>query len=89
MSVSNSKQDGIQYHFFSHCYDLTWDWTSVSQTISEHSIYLASIKNKNNTPGEAQTQQHGFQLIIVYHKRLLLFLMRTFFYPCTDPVDTL
>ena len=27
------KQEGIKYHFLSLCYDATWDWTPVSQTI--------------------------------------------------------
>ena len=31
------KQGGIKYHFLSLWYDLTWDWTPVSQAIGEHS----------------------------------------------------
>ena len=31
------KQGGIKYHFLSYWYDMTWDWTPVSQTIGEHS----------------------------------------------------
>ena len=31
------KQGRIKYHFFSLSYDLTWDWTPVSQIIGEHS----------------------------------------------------
>ena len=34
----NIKQVSIKYHFKSLWYDLTWDWTPVSQTIGEHSI---------------------------------------------------
>ena len=33
------KQGGIKYHVFSFWYDLTWDWTLVSQTIGELSTY--------------------------------------------------
>ena len=33
------KQVGIKYHFLSLWYDSTWDWTQVSQTISEHSTH--------------------------------------------------
>ena len=29
------KQGGIKYHFLSLWYDLTWDWTQVSQAIGE------------------------------------------------------
>ena len=36
------KQEGIKYHFKSLWYDVTWDWTQVSQTISEHSTHLAN-----------------------------------------------
>ena len=31
------KQGGIKYHFLSHRYDSTWDWTQVSRAIGEHS----------------------------------------------------
>ena len=31
------KQGGIKYYFLSLWYHLTWDWTYVSQAISEHS----------------------------------------------------
>ena len=31
------EQGGIKYHFLSLWYDLTWDWTQVSQAIGEHS----------------------------------------------------
>ena len=31
------KQAGIKYHFLSLWYDLTWDWTPVSQAIGKHS----------------------------------------------------
>ena len=43
------KQGGIKYHFLSLWYDSTWDWTSVSQTIGEHStlangpVYFTSL----------------------------------------------
>ena len=30
------KQSGIKYHFLSLWYDLTWNWTPVSQTIGKH-----------------------------------------------------
>ena len=30
------KQGGIKYQFLSLWYDLTWDWTPVSQTIGKH-----------------------------------------------------
>ena len=33
------KQGGIKYHFLSLWYDSTWDWTPVSQVISEHSTH--------------------------------------------------
>ena len=38
-------QGGIKYHFFSLWYDSTWDWTSVSQTVGEHSTHLANYIN--------------------------------------------
>ena len=38
----SAKQGGILYHFLSLCYDLTWDWTPVSQTIGEHFTHLAN-----------------------------------------------
>ena len=31
------KQGDIKYHFLSLWYDSTWDWTSVSRAIGEHS----------------------------------------------------
>ena len=37
------KQGAIKYYFLSLWYDSTWDWTPVSQTISEHSTQLKSI----------------------------------------------
>ena len=30
------KQDDIKYHFLSLWYDLTWNWTLVSQNIGKH-----------------------------------------------------
>ena len=33
------KQDSIKYHFLSLWYNSTCDWTSVSQTIIEHSTH--------------------------------------------------
>ena len=36
------KQGGIKYHFWSFWYDLTWDWTWVSQAVDEHSIHEAN-----------------------------------------------
>ena len=38
----NVKQGGIKYHFLSLCYDSTWNWTPVSQTIGEHSTHYAN-----------------------------------------------
>ena len=38
------KQGGIKYHFLSFWYDSTWDWTQVSQVISEHSKHHANIQ---------------------------------------------
>ena len=37
-----SVKQGIKYHFESLWYDVTWDWTEVSQTIGEHSTHLAN-----------------------------------------------
>ena len=37
------KQASIKYHFLSLWYDSTWDWTSVSQTIGEHSTQSANV----------------------------------------------
>ena len=31
----DDKQGGIKYHFLSLWYDLTWDWTTVSQAIGK------------------------------------------------------
>ena len=36
------KQGSIKYLFLNLWYDSTWDWTPVSQTIGEHSTYLAN-----------------------------------------------
>ena len=33
------KQEGIKYHFLSLWYESTWDWTSVSRAIGEHSTH--------------------------------------------------
>ena len=33
------KQGGIKYYFLSLWYDLTCDWTPVSQTIGEYSTH--------------------------------------------------
>ena len=39
------KQGGIKYHFLSLWYDLTWDWTQVSQAIGEYSNrYITACK---------------------------------------------
>ena len=40
------KQGGIKYHFLSLWYDLTWDWTPVSQTTSEHYLLSQDIGMK-------------------------------------------
>ena len=40
MIMLSVKQGGIKYHFLSLWYDLTWDWTPVSQTIGEQSTHL-------------------------------------------------
>ena len=37
------QQGAIKYHFLSLWYDLTWDWTLVSWTISEHSTHYQVI----------------------------------------------
>ena len=39
------KQGGIMYHFWSLWYDLTWDWTQVSQAIGEHSNHYTNHSN--------------------------------------------
>ena len=38
----SAKQGGIKYRFKSLLYDQSWDWTSVSRTIGEHSTYKAN-----------------------------------------------
>ena len=39
------KQVSIKYHFFFvFSYDSTWDWTSVSRAISEHSNQYANVR---------------------------------------------
>ena len=38
------NQGGIKYHFLSLWYDLTKDWTQVSQTIGEHSNHYANVQ---------------------------------------------
>ena len=38
------KQRGVKYHFLSLWYDLTWDWTPISQTIGKHSTLDYTIK---------------------------------------------
>ena len=38
-NVNSVKQGGIKYHFLSLWYDPTWDWTSVSWTMGEHSSH--------------------------------------------------
>ena len=40
------KQGGIKYHFLSLLYDLTWDWSLVSQTIGEPFTHLANCPVK-------------------------------------------
>ena len=37
------KQGSIKYHFLSLWYDLTRDWTQVSQAIGEHCNYHANV----------------------------------------------
>ena len=39
----NVKQGGIKYHFLSLWYDVTWDWTLVSQAIGDQQFII--IKN--------------------------------------------
>ena len=39
------KQGGIKYHFLSLWYDSTWDRTSVSWTIGEHSLNHIIVYN--------------------------------------------
>ena len=44
------KQGSIKYHFLSLWYDLTWDWTPVSQVISGELYFLKKhyiIRKKN------------------------------------------
>ena len=41
------KQESIKDYFLSLWYDLTWDWTPVSQTIGEHSNYYTNGLVKN------------------------------------------
>ena len=35
----SAKQGGIKYDFLSFWYDSAWDWTSVSQTIGDHTTH--------------------------------------------------
>ena len=44
------KQGGIKYHFLSFWYDLTWDWTQVSQGIGKHSNHNTNgpVEQTNN-----------------------------------------
>ena len=46
----SAKKEGIKYHFLSFCYDLTWDRTSISQTISKHFTHKANepVKQDNS-----------------------------------------
>ena len=52
------KQGGIKYHFFSLCYDSTWDWTQVSgllantltmfgfyRTLKSYKMFLKNLIN--------------------------------------------
>ena len=41
-NILSAKQGSIKYHFFSLWYDSTWDWTSVTRTIGEHSNHYAN-----------------------------------------------
>ena len=36
------KQGGIKYIFLRFCYDSTWDWNSVFQTIGEHTTHKSN-----------------------------------------------
>ena len=45
----NIMQGGIKCHFLSLWYDLTWDWTQVSQAISEHSNHQLLLISKSDT----------------------------------------
>ena len=40
-------QVGIKYHFQRICYDATWNWTPVSQTIREHSLGHCKLVNSS------------------------------------------
>ena len=37
--MQSVRQGGIKYHFWSFCYDSTWDWTPGSRAIDEHSTH--------------------------------------------------
>ena len=38
------KQSNIKYHFLNLWYNLTWDWTQVSQDIGKHSNHYANVQ---------------------------------------------
>ena len=44
------KQGGIKYHFWVFGYDSTWDWTLISQTISNHFNPYTMILKKGSGP---------------------------------------
>ena len=39
------KQECNKYHFLNLCYNSTWDWTPVSQAISDHSTHKHEQQN--------------------------------------------
>ena len=48
------KQGGTKYYFLSLWYDLTWDWTLISQAISEHFACLANGHSEEMNKGYKQ-----------------------------------
>ena len=53
------KQGSIKYHFLSLWYDLTRDWTQVTQAIGKHSnhyakgVYTSQISRTGALPSDA------------------------------------
>ena len=63
----SAKQGGIKYHFLSLWYDSTWDWTLVSPTIGEQTLYSLGL-------------WPGIKFLVLESKELPLYYRKTCFF---------
>ena len=64
VSFSIGIQEGISYHFLSLCYDSTWDWTTVSPAIGEHTIHSAN--RRSSCLPQGYSSESEFNIVITF-----------------------